>query len=249
MENTMERWYNAIKNRTSIRKYTSSADQSEYKRLKEAARYFSTDEVRIVVGRKEGALSPLIGRSVSGTDTFAAILCCDKELEYMVGMVGESFVLECASMGLGTCWLGLSYNRSAVNSCIKYSSDKEKLRCVIAFGHYDEQPDKKRMRKTISNLIGLSDGDFKKLPEWQQTAVQCGRLAPSALNAQPWEFDILSDKSMQVANISKNFGYGEIDVGIAMLHIEVGAAHCGVYGDWEVSDGLPLFTVDDSIEV
>ena len=249
MDNTMERWYNAIKNRVSIRKYTSGADIKELKKLKAAANYFSTDEIRIVVGKKEGALSPLIGRTISGTDTFAAILCSDKQLEYMIGMVGESFVLECTSMGLGTCWLGMSYNKSVVNSCIKYNSDKEKLRCVIAIGHYDEAPNKKRMRKTVSNLTGLDDAAFKKLPEWQQTAVNAGRLAPSAINSQPWEFDILNDKQLQVANISKNFGYGEIDVGIAMLHIEVGAAHCGVYGDWEVSDGLPLFTVDDSLEV
>lgn len=248
MDNTMERWYSAIKSRVSIRKYVSGADSRGLKRLKEAAKYFSTDEVRIVAGKKEGALSPLIGRSISGTDTFAAIICSDKELDYMVGMVGESFALECASMGLGTCWLGMGYNRSVVNSCIKFNNDKEKVRCAIAIGHFEETPAKKRMRKTVSNLTGLDDNAFKKLPDWQQSAINCGRLAPSAMNAQPWEFDILNDRQIQVANISKNFGYGEIDVGIAMLHIEVGAAHCGVYGDWEVSDGLPLFTVDESIE-
>ena len=248
MENTMERWYEAIRKRASIRKYTEGATKDELKTLRSAAKYMSTDEVRIVIGKKEGAFSPLIGRSVSGTDTFAAILCSDKELEYMVGMVGESFVLECTAMGLGTCWLGMSYNKSVVNSCIRYANGKEKLRCVIAIGHYDEMPSKKRTRKTIFNLTGLDDKAFKALPEWQQTAVNAGRLAPSAINGQPWEFDILNKDSIQIANISKNFGYGEIDVGIAMLHIEVGAAHCGIYGDWEVTDGLPLFTADYSLE-
>lgn len=243
----MERWYEAIKKRVSIRKYTGGASRDELRTLRDIAKYISTDEVRIVVGKKEGALNPLIGRSISGTDTFAAIVCGDKELEYMVGMVGESFVLECTAMGLGTCWLGMSYSKSVVSSCVKLLNDKEKIRCVIAIGHYDAAPDKKRTRKTIFNLTGLDDNAFNKLPEWQKTAVNCGRLAPSAVNRQPWEFDILNPESIQIANIARNFGYGEIDVGIAMLHVEVGAAHCGVYGDWEVSDGLPLFTADHTL--
>lgn len=246
MENTMERWYEAIKKRVSVRKYTSGATRDELRTLRDVAKYLSTDEVRIVIGKKEGAFSPLIARTISGTDTFAAIVCSDKELEYMVGMVGESFALECTAMGYGTCWLGMSYSKSVVSSCVKLK-DKEKIYCVIAVGHYDSVPSKKRTRKTIFNLTGLDDKAFEKLPEWQKTAVNSGRLAPSAINKQPWEFDILNPTSIQIANISKNFGYGEIDVGIAMLHIEVGAAHCGVYGDWEVSDGLPLFTIDPTL--
>ncbi len=247
MENTMERWYSVIKKRVSVRKYTGSATRDELRKLREIAKYMTTDDVRIVVGKTDGAFSPIIGRTISGTDTFAAVLSKSKDDEYMIGMVGEAFVLECTAMGLGTCWTGKSYSKSAVYSSIK-SDEQEKLCCVIAIGHYDNAPAKKKNRKDIFSLTGLNENAFKKLPEWQQSAISCGQIAPSALNAQPWEFDILNSNSIQIANISKNFGYGKIDCGIAMLHIEVGAAHCGIYGDWQISDGLPVFTADYSME-
>lgn len=254
MASAMDNWYEAIKNRVSIRKYSGDPDKNEFVKLKQAASFLSTDEVRIVVGRKEGIFNPIIGRTISGTDTYAAIIAKYGDNEYMVGSVGEAFVLECTSLGFGTCWLGLSYNKATAAACIKHDPEVETIRCLISIGHYDESPEqkrarkKKRTRKTIYNLTGIEDEAFKKLPDWQRTAIECARLAPSARNAQPWEFDIMSD-SIQVACVSRNFGYGAVDCGIAMLHIEVGAAHCGVYGDWDISDRLPLFKADYDIEV
>lgn len=244
MDSAMERWYRAAGERYSVRKYTEGVTRDELKALREAASYFSTEDVRIVVGKKEGVFSPLIGRTISGTDTYAALLSQSPDDDYTVGMVGEAFVLECAAMGLGTCWLGMSYSKSVINSVIKYENDYEKVRCVISIGHYDSNKNIRRSRKSVYELTGLVDTAFRKLPEWQQCAVECARLSPSARNAQPWEFDILDPNSFQIAQVSRNFGYGELDCGIAMLHVEVGAAHCGVYGDWTVEDGLPLFKVD-----
>lgn len=244
MDSAMEKWYRAAGERVSVRKYTEGVTRDELKALKDAAAYFSTDDVRIVVGKKEGVFSPLIGRTISGTDTYAALLSQSPDDDYTVGMVGEAFVLECAAMGLGTCWLGMSYSKSVINSVIKYENDYEKVRCVISIGHYDNSSEIKRSRKSVYELTGLVDTAFRKLPEWQQCAVECAMIAPSARNAQPWEFDILDPNSFQIAQVSRNFGYGELDCGIAMLHVEVGAAHCGVYGDWTIEDGLPLFKVD-----
>ena len=242
----MERWYEAIRKRVSVRKYSRSVSRDELLTLKEAAQYFSTDDVRIIVGKKDGMFDPIIGKTISGTDTFAAIISRGDDNDYMVGTVGEAFVLECTALGYGTCWLGLSYNKALAKSFLRLDND-EKLRCMISIGHFDQQPTHKRTRKTIYNLTGLDEEAFKNLPDWQRCAIECGRLAPSARNVQPWEFDVLSD-SMQIACVSKNFGYGGIDCGIAMLHIEIGAAHCGVYGDWQVEDRLPLFTADYNLE-
>ena len=243
----MDNWYEAIRKRVSVRKYTDGVSKDELVTLKQAAKFLSTDEVRIVVGKKEGIFDPLIGRAISGTDTFAAIIVKYGDNEYMAGSVGEAFVLECTSLGFGTCWLGLSYHKGLAESFIKHDPETETIRCLISIGHYDQAPTHKRIRKTIYNLTGMQEEAFKKLPLWQKTAVECARLAPSARNAQPWEFDIMSD-SVQVACVSKNFGYGALDCGIAMLHLEVGAAHCGVYGDWEIEDRLPLFKVDYNVE-
>lgn len=244
MDNTMERWYNAIKKRVSVRKYTSDPTKEEFDALKETAKYLSCPQARIVVRRKQGVFDPLIGKTITGTSTFAVIISCGEENDdYFVGTVGEAFALECTAMGLGTCWLGLSYNRGIVNSCVKLKNRNEKIRCVISIGHFSETQNRERMRKTIYYITGMDEKTYKTVPEWQKCAIEAGRLAPSARNAQPWEFDILKD-SIQVACISGNFGYGAIDCGIAMLHIELGAAHSGVYGSWEINNRLPRFKAE-----
>lgn len=244
MDLNMERWYKAIKKRVSIRKYSCDPSKEEYEILKEAAECLSCDEARIVVGRKSGIFDPLIGRTISGTNTFAAVISRGRdEDEYLAGTVGEAFILECTAMGLGTCWLGLSFNKQVASSCIKLKNGNEKIRCLISIGHFDEMPQNKRSRKTVYNITGLGEKAYARLPEWQRCAVEAGRLAPSARNVQPWEFDVLKD-SIQVACVSRNFGYGALDCGIAMLHIEVGAAHCGVYGSWDIKDRLPLFKIE-----
>ncbi|MCK5434646.1 MAG: hypothetical protein KAI42_05135, partial [Dehalococcoidales bacterium] len=62
------------------------------------------------------------------------------------------------------------------------------------------------------------------------------RLAPSAVNRQPWGFNVEDDgitvfvrTSGPEFNISKR-----LDCGIAMLHIEVAALSSNVKGDWKL---------------
>lgn len=70
---------------------------------------------------------------------------------------------------------------------------------------------------------------------WIRVSIQAARLAPSAVNRQPWGFDV-QDGSITVyvrtggpeLSISKRF-----DCGIAMLHIEVAALNCGTRGNWQ----------------
>ena len=71
MEVSMERWYEAIRKRVSVRKYSANADKEEMLALRETADYLSNDDVRIVVGKRAGAFDTLIGKTISGTDTFA----------------------------------------------------------------------------------------------------------------------------------------------------------------------------------
>ncbi len=88
-------------------------------------------------------------------------------------------------------------------------------------------------RLSISKLV--NGMEIVKLPEWARASLEGARLAPSAVNRQPWGFDV-QDGSITVYvrtggpefNISKR-----LDCGIAMLHIEVAALNCGVRGDWQ----------------
>ena len=105
------------------------------------------------------------------------------------------------------------------------------LGALISFGVAAEEYTA-RPRRSVAELTELSRDEYDALPEWKRTALLCARIAPSALNAQPWSFDPTGE-GITVENISGNFGWGRIDCGIAMLHIELGASHCGVYGNWD----------------
>ena len=239
-DSLMERWYKASQKRVSIRKYCGTPEVSVLRELRQIAQMVSTEDARIYVGKREGIFNPVIGKTITGTEAFAAVILRSKN-KYMAGFVGEAFLLECASRGLGTCWLGLSYKKAVAKAAVKLR-ENERIVCVIAIGKYNEMPETVGARKSIFNLTGMEDDSFYALPEWQQCAVRCARLAPSARNAQPWEFDIMPD-SIQVSITSGNMGYGEIDCGIAMLHIELGAAHCGLIGDWIFDEGYPIFRI------
>lgn len=65
------------------------------------------------------------------------------------------------------------------------------------------------------------------------SALEALRAAPSARNIQPWfvrfedEKIVLLDESSNSAGKSMN-----IDMGIAMLHLELGVYHAGRNGKW-----------------
>ena len=89
-------------------------------------------------------------------------------------------------------------------------------------------------RPPVERLVSRLGRD--ELPEWVRASIQAARLAPSAVNRQPWGFD-LEDESIMVCvrtggpefSVSKR-----LDCGIATLHIEVAAMSCGVRGEWQL---------------
>lgn len=235
---TMERWYEATGQRFAVRKYERGPNEEELTALKKQAEALSARGVRIVVAQGEKAFAPVIMGSgrVKGTDWFAAFLCKDAE-PYSVGYLGEAFILECTALGLGTCWLGI-YNKKAVAAALELQ-EGETLSCITPLGVAAEKY-ASRPRKPLNKLTGLNQSQLQGLPEWQQYALGCARRAPSATNAQPWRF-VVEEENLRIVNTSSNYGFGKLDCGIAMLHMELGAAHGGVAGDWEMQGTDAVF--------
>ena len=157
----------------------------------------------------------------------------------MLGYLGEAFILECTALGLGTCWLGASFDEKAAERRIPLYG-KEQIVCITPIGVPGESYTM-RPRKSLSKLTGLTQKQLMELPEWQQRALECARMAPSAVNGQPWQF-MVGSKSITVKNIASNYGYGKLDCGIAMLHVELGAAHAGVTGSWDMHENEMNFS-------
>lgn len=240
MQHTMERWYSASGQRFSMRRYAGAPDAREWEELERMAEFLCGAGVRLVLGRQEGLFRSIFLGSgkVRGTDAFAALIQGGGAELPRCGYVGESFVLECSAMGLGSCWLGGTYKKNLAVQSVALGQD-ERLVCVIAVGKPGESY-VGRPRKSLCELTGLNRTQLMELPEWQQHALSCARLAPSALNAQPWRF-LVEGESLAVERKGANFGFGALDQGIAMLHMELGASHAGVAGLWKQEGERAVF--------
>ena len=228
----MKNWYEAAKERVSVRQFDGKVPKDEFYELKDLTASLCNETARIDFRSKNGVLFKvpvfsLLG-GVEGTNCFGAVIVRDSD-KRMGGYIGEAFLLECVSRGLGTCWLGATYKKNMLRDLIELDRD-ERIIGVIAVGRCSRLPEHTQ-KKSVEQLTGLEREELNALPAWQQEAVRMAKLAPSARNRQPWELEIEGDH-IHIFSNSSNFGYGDVDCGIAMLHIELGAARHGVYGDW-----------------
>ena len=141
------------------------------------------------------------------------------DLDERVGYYGELLVLLAQTLGLNTCWVGLSYRK--VPEAYNVGKD-EKLACMIALG-YGETEGVSHKIKTVEQVSNASD----ITPSWFKKGVEAALLAPTAVNQQKFSFKYvgMSNNRHQV-RAKKGFsmiGYTQIDLGIAKYHFEIGA--------------------------
>jgi len=197
---------------------------------------------------------------IKGASAFiiGAVAPSEKNLEDY-GYAMEKIILHATGLGLGTCWLGGSFDRSRFAQKINCKPD-ERVPAVAALGH---KADKRRLFDKTVRLIARStkrkafqelffDRDFGRplAPD------QCGpfalpldmvRLGPSASNKQPWR--IIRDADPNVFHLflerTKNyyennrrmFGLMDIqriDMGIAMCHFDMACKDADIPGAWKI---------------
>jgi nitroreductase len=159
-----------------------------------------------------------------------------------VGYTGEGIILEATALGLNTCWVGGFFRPEIVASLIEVSS-KERVLAVTPVGYARESEswEEKLMtgfgrshnRLPLSKLVrGLPK---ERWPDWVNVSLEAARFAPSAVNRQPWSFDVQDDGiTVLVRTMGPGFNVSKrLDCGIAMLHLEVAAVDCGCKGEWE----------------
>lgn len=230
--------YAAIKTRCSSRSFAAPPSEKELSLLREVAAELSRDGFRIHIGCDVAVFGKGIG-AVKGASVYAAFISKGAS-PFTVGYLGERFILSCEALELGSCWLGGTYDaRYARTVC--GLEDGEKLMYITPIGKAATVGHSTK-RKSIDTLCGLLPERFERLPLWQRSAVECARLAPSAVNLQPWRF-IVDTYSITVKSVFGLVGGGLVDCGIAMLHIELGATQCGTSGIWEYGAGQARFVM------
>lgn len=165
--------------------------------------------------------------------------------EIEIGYVGEAFILEATRLGLGTCWVAGMFDRDAAQRLVPLEAG-ERVQAVTPIGHPHERKQlverlmsaavKSAARRQIEEIApqlrrGYGPGQ-EAWPPWAITAVESARLAPSGANKQPWRFR-LEGGSLVLSRAGSTYWTAPLDFGIAMLHVELGAGHEGVSGEWE----------------
>lgn len=245
MENITE----LIKARRSVRTYDGRAvDESTREQLCSFAQDIRNPfnipvEFKFLDAKKDGLSCPV----VSGTELYAAGKIKNLPAANVVfGYSFEEFVLYAQSLGLGTVWLGGTMNRTAFEQAMALSED-EMMPCATPIGYTAK---KMTMRESMMRKAIKADerqpfeelffnGSFEN-PLTKEKAgkfaepLEMVRLAPSAVNKQPWRVVIADNTAHFYLKRSKGFGHeGKldmqmIDIGIALCHFALTAKEKGL---------------------
>ena len=141
------------------------------------------------------------------------------DLDERVGYYGEQLVLLAQTLGLNTCWVGLSYSKVPGTYVL---DEGEKIACYIAIGYGETQGVGHKI-KTVEQVSNVSD----ITPSWFKKGVEAALLAPTAVNQQKFSFEYVgTSNNRHQVRAKKGFsmiGYTKMDLGIAKYHFEIGA--------------------------
>ena len=201
---------------------------------------------------------------VVGTDLYMGAKM--KKTPYMNEAFGYSFellVLYAQSLGLGTVWVGGTMDREAFEKAMELTED-EVMPCMSPLGYPAKKMSVREamMRKGVKADSRMAfeelffDGSFE-VPLTQEKAgklchaLEMVRLAPSAVNKQPWRIVIKDNVAHFYLMRSKGFGGStidmqKIDMGIALCHFELAAREDGFVPRFVQSD--PGIVTGDGLE-
>jgi hypothetical protein len=175
------------------------------------------------------------------------------------GYCKEEIILKATALGLGTCWLGGTFQSSNFAQAVDLQKD-ELLPTITPIGYpAGEKSFTERIMRRVAgsdNRKPWSDifftGNFSTPLTPKQVgiyaeAMENVRLAPSASNKQPWR--ILYDAQQNIFHffIARSFSYKligtvslqDIDLGIAMSHFALTLQELGIKGKWRVDSTAP----------
>jgi len=141
------------------------------------------------------------------------------DLDERVGYYGEHLVLLAQTLGLNTCWVGLSYSKVPGTYLL---DEGEKIACYIAIGYGETQGVGHKI-KSARQVSNASDST----PSWFRKGVETALLAPTAVNQQKFSFEYVGTEDGRHRVLAKRgfsmIGYTRMDLGIAKYHFEIGA--------------------------
>ena len=250
-----------IKGRKSVRTFNGEQLSDVHRKLLEEYVEGITNPFDIPVkfvfldAKEQGLSSPVL----SGEQLYAAGKVEKKPYaDVAFGYAFEKLVLYAWSLGIGTVWIGGTMKREDFEKAAGLKSG-EMMPCVSPLGYPADKRSLKEimMRKGIGADNRISPDKLFFNEKWGSPITPSGdmtdifemvRLAPSAVNKQPWRI-IFKDGTYHFYE-KKDKGYvndstgdlQKIDVGIALCHFTLGLENLGKQYGISLSDpgiGIP----------
>ena len=216
----------AIGARHSVRKYKDAPIPLDIlSRLRETVDEVNREaglHVQLVTDEPRAFSGVLAYGSFSGVRNYFVMAGPKSEdLDEKIGYYGERLVLLAQTLGLNTCWAGVSYSK--IPGTYELEKD-EKIGCYIAFGYGQTQGSGHKV-KDVLDISNASD----ITPKWFNKGVDASLLAPTAVNQQKFYLEYLGYKDysklpkVAARPVFSMIGYSRMDLGIVKYHFEIGA--------------------------
>lgn len=216
----------AIKARHSVRAYKEQPlTEADKRALEEKIATLNSEgklHIQLITNEPKAFLGPFARygkfRGVSNYLVMAGAKADD--LDERIGYYGEQLVLFAQTLGMNTCWVGLSYTKIPETYVL---NEGEKIGCYISIGYGETQGVSHKIKR-IDQVSNVSEDS----PEWFRRGVEAALLAPTAINQQKFSFELLPTDDGQMPRVlaKRHFslvGYTQMDLGIAKYHFEIGA--------------------------
>ncbi|WP_026496893.1 nitroreductase family protein [Butyrivibrio sp. WCD3002] len=263
----MSEFLELAKARRSVRTFDGQKlDDSVINELKDFARTINNPygvQVRFVfLDKDENSLSSPV---LSGEKTYvSAVVIKGEHADEAYGYSFEALLMHAHKMGLGTVWIGGTMPREKFENATGLAAN-EIMPCMSPLGKTSQKMSIKEtlMRKGVKADSRIDfdklffEGDFNT-PLSEEKATAAGvfealenvRVAPSAVNKQPWRVVIDGNAAHFYEKKDKGFATPDydlqkIDVGIGMYHFETELTLKGLSPKLEISDP-GLKTPDDT---
>ncbi|MCR4665443.1 MAG: nitroreductase [Paludibacteraceae bacterium] len=161
---------------------------------------------------------PKYGKFEGVSNYIALVAPKGSEGDELTGYYGEKVVLLAQTLGLNSCWVGLTFKKVKTAYSV---AQGEELKGVIALGYGVTQGVQHPQKKTINDVAVNKSG--KPFSEWFVRGIEAALLAPTAVNQQKFELFLHSDNRVEAKTKFSFIGYTHIDLGIAKCHFELAA--------------------------
>ena len=172
---------------------------------------------------------------------------------YDYGYCLQHVILRATQLGLGTCWLGGTLNRSPFARVLSLPEGMY-IPAVTPVGYPADS--RSLMDKALCKLAGSAKrksfdtlffhvGGSPLRPEEAgrfAEALECVRLAPSSSNSQPWR--VVADVEagifhFGVKGATNKPSFKDLDIGIALSHFELACRELSLPGSWQCLSKAP----------